>query len=90
MLFLIFIKYLRQFKAIIGSLPVKKRQIQWYQKWPDSTKLRYDEVISGFRSIPFFGRSSPYPNTYAFPNVKRQFNAVLCDKNVTSGIGKGR
>ena len=38
----------------------------------------------------FFGRSLPYPNIYAFPNLKRKFKAVLDDKNVTSGIGKGR
>ena len=63
MLFLISSKYLRHFKAIIGSLPVKKkfdnsktkrvdpiylyifetipsRQIQWYQTWRGSTKLK--------------------------------------------------
>ena len=37
-----------------------------------------------------FGRSSPYPNRHALPNLKRKFKAVLGDKSVTSGIGKGR
>ena len=38
----------------------------------------------------FFGRSSPFPNRYVFANLKRKFKAVLGDKSVTSGIGKGR
>ena len=31
-----------------------------------------------------FWRSSPYPNIYAFPNLKRKFKAVLGDKSFTS------
>ena len=37
-----------------------------------------------------FGCSSPYPNRYAFPNLNRKFKAVIGDKSVTAGIGKGR
>ena len=51
---------------------------------------KYDDVISGFRCIPFFWRRSPYPNIHAFLNLKGNFKAVLGDKSVTSGIGKGR
>ena len=54
----------------------------------------FNEVENMMTSFPvfdvflFFGRSSPCPNRYAFPNLKRKF--VLGDKSVTSGIGKGR
>ena len=53
------------------------------------------EVESMMTSFPvfdaflFFGRSSPYPNRYAFPNLKRKFKAILGDKSDTSGIGIG-
>ena len=56
----------------------------------------FNEVENMMTSFPifdaflFFGRSSPYPNRYAFPNLKRKFKAVLGDKSVTSSIGKGR
>ena len=43
-----------------------------------------------FDAFLFFGRSSPYPNRYAFPNLKRKFKAALGNKSVTSGIVKGR
>ena len=43
-----------------------------------------------FDAFLFFWHSSPYPNIYAFPNLKRKFKAVLGDKSVTSGIDKGR
>ena len=43
-----------------------------------------------FGAFLFFWRSSPYPNIYAFPNLKRKFKAVLGNKSVTSGIRKGR
>ena len=42
-----------------------------------------------FDAFPFFWRSSPYPNMYAFPNLKGNFKTVLGDKSVTFGIGKG-
>ena len=42
-----------------------------------------------FDAFLFFGYSSSYPNIYAFPNLKRKFKAVLGDKSVISGIGKG-
>ena len=56
----------------------------------------FNEVENMMTSFPvfdaflFFGRSSPYPNRYAFPYLKRKFKAVLGDKSVISGIGKGR
>ena len=43
----------------------------------------FNEVENMMTSFPvfdaflFFGRSSPYPNRYAFPNLKRKFEAVL-------------
>ena len=40
-----------------------------------------------FRCVCFFGRSSPYPNIYVFPYLKRKFKTVLNDKSVTAGIG---
>ena len=43
-----------------------------------------------FDAFIFFWRSLPYPNIYAFHNLKRKFKAGLGDKSVTSGIGKGR
>ena len=43
-----------------------------------------------FDALSFFRRSSPFPNRYVFPNLKRKFKAVSGDKSVTSGIGKGR
>ena len=43
-----------------------------------------------FDAFPFFWSSSPYPNIYAFPNLKGNFKAVLGDKSVTSSISKGR
>ena len=43
-----------------------------------------------FHAFLFFGRRSPYPNRYALPNLKRKLKAILGDKIVTSGIGKGR
>ena len=43
-----------------------------------------------FDAFLFFVRSSPYPNIYAFPYLKGNFKAVLSDKSVTSGIGRGR
>ena len=43
-----------------------------------------------FDAFLFFGRSSPYPNRSAFPNLKRKFKADLGDKSVTCGMGKGR
>ena len=43
-----------------------------------------------FDAFLSFGRSSPYPNRYAFPNQKRTFKAILGDKSVTSDIIKGR
>ena len=55
----------------------------------------FNEVENMMTSFPvfdvflFFGRSSPYPNKYAFPNLKRKLKAVLGDKSVTSGIDKG-
>ena len=49
-----------------------------------------DDVIFGFRCIPFFWRRSPYPNVHAFLNLKGNFKAVFGDKSVTSAIGKGR
>ena len=57
---------------------------------------KFNEVENMMTSFPvfdaflFWERSSPYPNIYAFPNLKRKIKAVLCDKNVTSGIGKRR
>ena len=56
----------------------------------------FNEVENMMTSFPvfdaflFFGRSSPYPNRYAFPNLKRKFMAFLGYKSVPSGIGKGR
>ena len=32
-----------------------------------------------FDAFLFFWRSSPYPNVYDFPNLKRKFKAVLGD-----------
>ena len=43
-----------------------------------------------FDAFLSFWRGSPYPNIYAFPNLKRKFKAVLGDKSVTSGMGIGR
>ena len=38
----------------------------------------------------FFGRSSPCSNIYAVSNLKRKLKAVLGDKSVTFGKGKGQ
>ena len=56
----------------------------------------FNEAENMMTSIPvfdaflFFGGSSPYPNRYVLPNIKRKFKAVLGNKSVTSDIGKGR
>ena len=56
----------------------------------------FNEIENIMTSFPvvdaflFFERSSPYPNRYAFPNLKRKFKAVLGDKSVTFGIGERR
>ena len=43
-----------------------------------------------FDAFPFFWRSSPYPNIYDFPTLKRKFMAVSGEKSVTSGLEKRR
>ena len=55
--------------------------------------IKVENMMSSFPvfdAFLFFGRSSPYPNRYAFPNLKRKFKAVFGDKSVTSGMDKGR
>ena len=56
----------------------------------------FNKVENRMRSFPvfdaflFFGRSPPYPNRCAFPNLKRKYEAFFGDKSVTSGIVKWR
>ena len=35
-----------------------------------------------FDAFLFFVRISPYPNRYAFPNLKRKFKAILGDNSL--------
>ena len=54
----------------------------------------FNKVENMMTSFPFFDaffvRSSLYPNINVFPYLKGNFKAVLGDKSVTSGIGRGR
>ena len=43
-----------------------------------------------FDAFLFSGVARPIQNIYVFSNLKRKFKAVLGDKSVTSGKGKGR
>ena len=40
-----------------------------------------------FDAFLFFGRSSPYPNRYAFPNLKRKFKADSMNPTVPNMTG---